>query len=70
MENEYNKLSSEEVIEYYNNTLDEIKEIIQRIPPSYAYGDNEAGCYMANMLEEINYIIINASNLVANLHKM
>ena len=64
------KLSTrEEVIEYYNDVFEEIKKVLQRIPPSYAYGDNEAGCHMANMLQEIDMIIYNAIDLVDDLHE-
>ena len=53
------KLTDKEKIEYYLDTFNAISKIIGRIPPSYAYGDNEAGCYMANLLEEIDTLVNN-----------
>jgi len=48
-----------EKVEYYKNLLNEIRKVTERVPPYYAYGDNEAGCYMADMLEEICDMIYN-----------
>lgn len=31
----------------------DIKEVCERIPPYYAYGDSEAGVYMGDMINEI-----------------
>lgn len=35
----------------------EIEKILRQIPPYYAYGDNEAGVYMANMLDDIGILL-------------
>lgn len=35
----------------------EIERVLRQIPPYYAYGDNEAGVYMANMLDDIGELI-------------
>jgi hypothetical protein len=43
-----------------------ITEIIQGIPPYYAYGDNEAGCYMAAMLHDIDTIVDSIHSYVSN----
>jgi hypothetical protein len=39
-----------------NNRMIKIAELCSNKPPLYAYGDNEAGCYMSNILDEINNI--------------
>lgn len=48
-----------EKVEYYEHLIEAIQKVTERVPPAYAYGDNEAGCYMANMLQEIDCIIYN-----------
>jgi hypothetical protein len=48
-----------EKVEYYEHLLNAIRKVTDRVPPYYAYGDNEAGCYMADMLQEIDCIIMN-----------
>lgn len=35
----------------------EIEKVLRQIPPYYAYGDNEAGVYMANMLDDIGILV-------------
>lgn len=51
--------TDKEKVEYLEMLLHEIKKVTERVPPSYAYGDNEAGCYMADLLQEIDCIIYN-----------
>jgi hypothetical protein len=48
-----------EKVEYYEHMLESIQRVTENVPPYYAYGDNEAGCYMANMLQQIDEIIYN-----------
>ena len=50
-------MTDQEKIEYYENILYEIGKISQNIPPFYSYGDNEAACYMADLLNSISEII-------------
>jgi hypothetical protein len=61
MEINFQKLNEQEKTEYFIIVLDEINKVISKIPPVYAYGDNEAGCYMAQMLQEIQSIIYNCN---------
>lgn len=43
--------------ENIRDVLEQIYKICQQIPPSYAYGDNEAASYMANMIQEIDNLV-------------
>jgi len=57
----YKEMTPDEKIEYLENILHKIDRICENTPPSYAYCDNEAGCYMANLLEQISSLIFNIS---------
>lgn len=49
--------TDKEWAECYEAVLFEIKKVLDRIPPYYAYGDNEAAVHMANMLQEIDMLV-------------
>jgi hypothetical protein len=46
----------ERYIDILENKLDKILELCNNVPPYYAYGDNEAACYMMEIIEKISRI--------------
>jgi hypothetical protein len=46
-------MEADERIVRLENLLEEIWRMCKNIPPYYAYGDNEAACYMADLIESI-----------------
>jgi hypothetical protein len=52
--NNQDELTAEEKLRYL---VYEIEKVLRQIPPYYAYGDNEAGVYMSNMLYDIGDLI-------------
>lgn len=60
MQIDFDAMSDKEKVEYLEEVvLKEVKNIIDRVPPSYAYADNEAGCFMADLLQEIDCLLYN-----------
>lgn len=58
---ETNTMETDERITKLENLLEEIWRMCKdNMPPYYAYGDNEAACYMADLIESIQE---KASNL-------
>jgi predicted nicotinamide N-methyase len=43
-------------VEMLEQALEQISRTCDLIPPYYAYGDNEAGVYMANMIDDIKQL--------------
>jgi predicted nicotinamide N-methyase len=46
-------------VEMLEQVLEQISRTCDLIPPYYAYGDNEAGVYMSNMIDDIKQLANN-----------